>query len=219
MLVHYHVTCSTFSRVQGTVRLFIEVEDADVFFDDHVDDVYVTITRNPNSSFSSRQAYTGVHGNSRIELSFRVQCTANFYGSNCATHCVARDDSGGHYRCGSNGERICLSGWSELASDCTTGIIAWIATQVLLSRSLVYIIITLFSRTIRTCTKTAVCSSGCHPVGGYCNSPGQCLYAFHSRQQIIHNMFGIYVFNRCRSGWSGLNCDTCSPQQGCCKSV
>ena len=25
---------------------------------------------------------------------------------------------------------------------------------------------------------TAVCSSGCHAVGGYCNNPGQCLYVF-----------------------------------------
>ena len=109
------------------MTLFIEVEDNDLVFDDHVDDVYVTITRNPSSSFSSRQTYTGVHGNSRIELSFRVQCTANFYGSNCATHCVPRDNSQGHYSCGSNGERICLSGWSEPASDCTTGIIGGIA--------------------------------------------------------------------------------------------
>ena len=103
------------------MRLFIEVEDYDSFnSDDHVDDVYVTITRTPSSSFSSRRAYTGVHGNSRIELSFRVQCAANFYGSNCATRCVPRDDSGGHYRCGSNGERICLSGWSGPSSGCTT---------------------------------------------------------------------------------------------------
>ena len=107
--------------VQGTVRLFIEVEDYDSFnADDHVDDVYVTITRTPSSSFSSRQAYNGIHGNSRIELSFRVQCTANFYGSDCATRCVPRDDSQGHYRCGSNGQRICLSGWSGPSTSCTT---------------------------------------------------------------------------------------------------
>ena len=32
-------------------------------------------------------------------------------------------------------------------------------------------------------------------------------------------MFGIHVFNRCRSGWNGDNCDTCSPRQGCCKAI
>ena len=117
------------------MRLLIEVEDNDLFFDDHIDDVYVTITLTPSSSFTSRQTYTGIHGNSRIELSFRVQCAANFYGSNCATRCVARDDSGGHYTCGSNGQRICLSGWSGPASDCTTGIYivarTWPHVQVL----------------------------------------------------------------------------------------
>ena len=116
------------------MRLFIEVEDYDSFnSDDHVDDVYVTITLTPSSSFTSRRAYTGIHGNSRIELSFRVQCSSDFYGSNCATYCVPRDDSVGHYSCGSNGEKICLSGWSEPASDCTTGIIACfssLSTQV-----------------------------------------------------------------------------------------
>ena len=103
------------------MRLFIEVEDHDDFEDDdHVDDVYVTITQSPSSSFSLGQTYTGIHGNSMIVLSFRVQCAANFYGSDCATHCVPRDDSQGHYRCGSNGERICLSGWSGPSSSCTT---------------------------------------------------------------------------------------------------
>ena len=82
--------------IQGTVRLFIEVEDYDIFnSDNHIDDIYVTITLTPSSSFTSRRAYTGIHGNSRIELSFRVQCRSSFYGSNCATRCVARDYSGG----------------------------------------------------------------------------------------------------------------------------
>ena len=109
-------------NMQGTVRLFIKVEDDDYNADDHIDDIYVTISRTPSSSFTSRRAYYGVHGNSRIELSFRVQCKTNFYGSNCATYCAARDDSGGHYRCGSNGEKLCLSGWSDPTRNCITGI-------------------------------------------------------------------------------------------------
>ena len=30
-----------------------------------------------------------------------------------------------------------------------------------------------------THTHVAICSSSCHPVGGYCTTPGQCLYVFH----------------------------------------
>ena len=101
--------------------MFIEVEDYDSFnSDDHVDDVYATISLSPSSSFTARQAYNGIRGNSRIELSFKVQCKRNFHGSNCATYCVPRDDNGGHYSCGVNGQRICLSGWSGPSSGCKT---------------------------------------------------------------------------------------------------
>ena len=103
------------------MRLFIEVEDYDSFNrNDHVDDVYVTITLTPSSSLTSRRTYSGIHGNSRIELSFRLQCSSNFYGSNCATYCMPRDDNGGHYSCGVNGQRTCLSGWSGPSSSCLT---------------------------------------------------------------------------------------------------
>ena len=104
--------------MQDTVRLFIQVEDYDPLDDnDHVDDIYVTITLTPNSSFTG--PYDGINGNSMIVLSFGLQCTSNFYGSDCATYCVPRDNSEGHYSCGSDGERICLSGWSDPSENCT----------------------------------------------------------------------------------------------------
>ena len=93
-----HMTQSViFSIVmQGHVKLYIRVEDYDrLSRDDHVDDIYVDISAHPGNTFSSRQGYSGVRGNSRIDLSFRVQCTSNYYGSNCATHCQSRDNSGG----------------------------------------------------------------------------------------------------------------------------
>ena len=101
--------------MQGTVKLFIEVVDHDsLSSNDHVDDIYVTITLTPSSSFTSRRAYTGIYGNSRIVLSFRVQCMSNYYGSDCATYCVPRDDSEGHYSCRLNGQKICLNGYEGM---------------------------------------------------------------------------------------------------------
>ena len=104
------------------MRLYIRVEDYDSLnSDDHVDDVYVDISASPSSGFSSRRAYSGVRGNSVIEMNFRVQCISNYYGSDCATFCQGRDDNLGHYTCGSNGQRICRSGWSDPSTNCTSG--------------------------------------------------------------------------------------------------
>ena len=100
------------------MRLFIEAQESS--FSRYNDDVYVTVTLIPSSSFTSRRSYNGVNGNCEIDLSFRIQCGNNFYGSNCATFCVARDDSGGHYSCGINGEKICLIGWRGPSGGCLT---------------------------------------------------------------------------------------------------
>ena len=89
--------------------------------DDHVDDVYIEMSLSPSSAFTSGQNFYGDHGHSRMEFSFRVQCSSNYYGSDCATYCVITNDSSGHYSCGANGEKICLSGWTDPATNCITG--------------------------------------------------------------------------------------------------
>ena len=100
--------------------MYIRVIDEDVAFDDHVDDIYAAIRVSPSSSYSSNQRFTGVGGTSTVTLRYRVTCSANFYGSDCATQCVGRDDDSGHYTCGTNGEVVCRSGWSEPATNCVT---------------------------------------------------------------------------------------------------
>ena len=108
--------------LQDAVELYIEVSDYDSFnSNDHVDDIYVTISLTPNATFTPRQVFIGNYGNSRIELSFRVQCSSNFYGNNCTTFCDDGDDPNGRqlYTCGSDGQKICLSGWSEPSRNCT----------------------------------------------------------------------------------------------------
>ena len=68
-----------------------------------------------------QQRYYGQEGNSYMTFLFSLSCIANYYGSNCATHCVARDNSGGHYSCDSvTGVRICLEGWSDPSNNCLT---------------------------------------------------------------------------------------------------
>ena len=60
---------------------------------------------------------TGSRSSTRILV--RVYCDANYYGADCNTYCVGRDDSRGHYRCDDNtGNKICLTGWRGL--NCLT---------------------------------------------------------------------------------------------------
>ena len=110
-----------FFFVQGQAQLYIEVVDNDdPDSDDHVDDIYVDISLSPSASFSQVMSYNGNHGNGRIELSFRVQCEASFFGQNCTTFCQPTDDSTGHYTCGPNGEIVCLQGWQGATTNCLT---------------------------------------------------------------------------------------------------
>ena len=90
----------------------------DINSDDHVDDIYVDVSLSLTSSFTTANNFYGDHGNSRITLKFRVYCNSNYYGSDCATFCVSTDNNSGHYTCGPNGEKNCLSGWR--GTNCLT---------------------------------------------------------------------------------------------------
>lgn len=106
--------------LQGRVQLFVRVWDVDTINNnDHVDDVYITIAISPNSQFTSLTNFYGIYGNSRLRLSFRVQCNSNYYGSDCATYCVPTDNVNGHYSCNAQGGKVCNTGWS--GPDCNIG--------------------------------------------------------------------------------------------------
>ncbi|XP_076318763.1 uncharacterized protein LOC143229831 [Tachypleus tridentatus] len=47
-----------------------------------------------------------------MSYSYRVHCDDNYYGEACAKVCRPRDDKFGHYRCSSNGDKVCLPGWT-----------------------------------------------------------------------------------------------------------
>ncbi len=101
----------------------MQVIDDDANQDDHVDDIYIDGTLSPSNSFTAYQPYTGIYGNSQIELTFRVRCNPRFYGRNCTRYCVDTDNDGGHYRCNrNNGDRICLPGWTNPSHRCTEGV-------------------------------------------------------------------------------------------------
>lgn len=101
-------------------QLFVNVIDVDFgTVDDLVADIFIDRTLDPSPTFTPTGSYGGGSGGS-IRLQFRVECNDNYFGLDCGTFCVDTDDSSGHFTCGSNGERICLPGWSEPDTNCLT---------------------------------------------------------------------------------------------------
>ena len=52
-----------------------------------------------------------------IAYRVRVQCQANYYNATCTELCRPRNDTFGHYTCGSLGDKQCLPGWSGTTCD------------------------------------------------------------------------------------------------------
>ena len=82
---------------------------------------------------------TGRRSTTRILV--RVYCDANYYGTDCNTYCVARDDSGGHYTCDKDtGTKICRTGWR--GSSCLTRelfLVPFIVKEFYVYTNIVYI--------------------------------------------------------------------------------
>ena len=103
--------------------MLVEVTDIDTLNnDDHVDSMYAEMTGlTVNDTFTSAMSYAGANGEGNISLQFQAICKANYYGADCASYCIATDDSvSGHYTCNSDGSKSCLAGWTNLSTNCLT---------------------------------------------------------------------------------------------------
>ena len=110
---------SPISFLQGRFQLLVQVWDNDVGQDDKVTDIYIQNVLGISQFWTNSREFSSNTGVS-ITLRFRVQCDPNYYGNNCATYCIPHDSSSGHYTCGSNGQKICRSGWSDSSTNCLT---------------------------------------------------------------------------------------------------
>lgn len=70
---------------------------------------------NPSPRFTRVQRINGNLGQGEIRLLFRVQCSPNYYGSDCNTRCVQMDRS----TCDSNGNIVCNAGYQNAANGCS----------------------------------------------------------------------------------------------------
>ena len=107
---------------QGRIQLFIDALDNDA----RSGETEVLINRFPidlelelGAAFTERTTYTGIYNISGLgfDMSFRVQCSENYYGPNCTTFCEPME---GVYNCSRGGSILCLQEHRNPATNCST---------------------------------------------------------------------------------------------------
>ena len=92
---------------QGGFQLFFEAYDNNVFSNaDHLEDIFINVPALPVSN-----TVRGIYRSNRVTLNmfFSIDCEDDYYGRDCSTFCVARDNANGHYTCDEDdGSQICL---------------------------------------------------------------------------------------------------------------
>ena len=103
--------------------MFMRAYDQDLDFDDHLDNIFVDMELPESRNFTAIQEFTGEMNRVIVNMTFRVMmCPENFYGTNCATFCVAQnDDQNGHYTCNGDGSIQCLPGFENTDNNCRDG--------------------------------------------------------------------------------------------------
>ena len=111
------------SLLQGAVQLYITVTDENTILPDIlVDRFFIDVKASVSSGITMPTFYNGDERISEIQLSFQVTCTENFFGSDCATFCVERDDELGHFTCDKEGNIVCREGYGNPSINCTCAV-------------------------------------------------------------------------------------------------
>ena len=81
-----------------------------------------------SSTFSS-DTTVNEGGSNVISLSYatRIECATNYYQSNCSVYCIPTNDTTGHYTCDTNGNKICLPGYTNTSNNCLDGMLYFIS--------------------------------------------------------------------------------------------
>ena len=74
--------------------------------------------------FTERTTYTGIYNISGLgfDMSFRVQCSENYYGPNCTTFCEPVE---GVYTCDSEGRVVCIQDNRDPTTSCNECLPGW----------------------------------------------------------------------------------------------
>lgn len=105
---------------QGRFQFYVRIDDKDKGADDLVDRVAFNVYHPANDAWSPKISKEGVYNQVVLKARFKINCDANFYGTDCFTYCVATDNSRGHYTCDSNGGKKCKAGYQNPSTNCIT---------------------------------------------------------------------------------------------------
>ena len=105
--------------MQGSFQLMVRMDDNDLGNNGLVDRVIVDRDLGVSNSFTSVQNILGIYNKVTLQLSFRLTCNDNYYGSNCTKHCVpSNSNTAGYFVCSTNGDRVCTESYTGI--DCLT---------------------------------------------------------------------------------------------------
>ena len=110
-----------FIYIQLDFQLLVRAKDFDDNDDDDVvDDVFINMMLDVNTSYTALEQYTGELGRVTLLARFRVTCQREYYGRNCSIICIAQnDDTFGHFTCNQDGTIQCLEGFQNPQNNCT----------------------------------------------------------------------------------------------------
>ena len=108
--------------IQGRIQFFIDALDKNVRggeIEVLINRFLVDLELEPETTFTERTTYTGTYNISGLgfDMSFRVQCSENYYGPNCTTFCDPIEEV---YTCDSEGRLVCTGKNRDTATNCTT---------------------------------------------------------------------------------------------------
>ena len=108
--------------MQVSFQLFIRARDEDkpIGSDDDLDDIFINQSIQPNTGYSQVTEYLGNSEKVSVHLRYQIYCQPNYYGTNCATFCVAQNDNmNGHYTCNNaDGSIQCRDGYENPSNNC-----------------------------------------------------------------------------------------------------
>ena len=99
------------------------VNDIDPDATDLIARIFADISLPVSDQFTASMTFQGsTTQTSTISMTFRfrVMCAANYFSLDCTVFCEGRNDSLGHFTCDANGDKVCLNGYTNPATDCVT---------------------------------------------------------------------------------------------------